>query len=878
MANFPEVFRSIKEAKKEQQQEKRHHMNRVIGLSTITRNDVEVAGGKGANLGELIHEGFPVPPGFVVTADTYSDFVRGWDFESLSPEDIRNRILNEPLPEEVEASIQTEHERLVPRFSRDFVYAVRSSATAEDLGDASFAGQHDTYYYVSADHLPQMVKKCWASLWADQACSYRDSQGIAHHMVSMAVVVQVMIESEISGITFTANPVSGNREEIVTEASWGMGAAIVDGRVSPDQYIYSREQQDVVSKKIADKKFMVPSSLTDEETRLVPVPALKRRQETLSTEQLATINEWAEKSQTYFESPQDLEWSIEGDEFFILQSRPITTLAHEEEPIPEGQYVLFKPMAENFTDPLLPLSQDIFIRLFQILTMIRGRAYLNIKHIKPLIPLKVTDQQIAQLAYLSDASDFKPKLSILKSLGLGVILYINYLLMAVFYYRTDNMPDDFMTSFRKLFRETVDDDSVDAPALMAKLFFRPRFFEPAGNMPIWVNLAAPRYIFLLGLLNKVLKYWLPDLRDDAASYLTSGTEGILSTDMGRQIWLLAEAARHSPKVVQIMQQHEPKQALPLLQNDQAAEPFMQQLQKFLDMHGHRTLKEFELNSVRWEEDPTPVIAMIRNYFQSDINPTEAEAKVETERTKFAEQIRVELRGKFLESTFGWRWQLIDYLRRKTKYFIRLRENSRFYHIMVFYGVRLKIIKLEEKLLSSGKLKCKDDIFYLYWEEIQQLENNELAWLGVEDRIRERRMEYIRLGKMAPPKTFGVEIARETEIEASDSLSGQGASPGACEGIARVIMDPGTDATVAAGEILVAPYTDPAWTPLFLTASAAVVEVGSYLSHAGTIAREYGMPCVVDVESCTSRIKTGDKIRVDGSNGVVSIINDEEAAA
>ena len=195
--------------------------------------------------------------------------------------------------------------------------------------------------------------------------------------------------------------------------------------------------------------------------------------------------------------------------------------------------------------------------------------------------------------------------------------------------------------------------------------------------------------------------------------------------------------------------------------------------------------------------------------------------------------------------------------------------------MVFYGVRLKILEAEKALLAKGKLKCHDDVFYLYWQEVRQLQKGEMSWLDVEERIRERRIEYIRLSKLPPPKTFGVANRLKTNHNTGDVLSGKGASPGACQGIARVIMDPGTEATVAAGEILVAPYTDPAWTPLFLTASAAVVEVGSYFSHAGTIAREYGMPCVVDVENCTSRIKTGDKIRVDGSQGVVSLISEDK---
>jgi phosphohistidine swiveling domain-containing protein len=504
--------------------------------------------------------------------------------------------------------------------------------------------------------------------------------------------------------------------------------------------------------------------------------------------------------------------------------------------------------------------------------MIRGRLYMSIQYLRPLLPFKMDSEEIAQLAYLSDTKNMKPRLSALKLIGLGIILYINYLLMGVFYYRTARLPDDFMDSFRTRFENTVKDESIDAPGALQKLFFKSRFFEPVGNMVLLINVSAARYFIFLAFLSRLLRFWLPNLRDDAASYLTSGSEGILSTDMGRRIWLLAKQARLSPTVVETIQNNDPRDALHLLKNDSRAVEFMQQLNKFLFIHGHRALKEIELNSVRWEEDPTPIVAMIRNYIQSDVDPTLTEQKVVKQRTIFEREIRDMLQTKFLESSFGIRWRLINALRNKTKYDIRLRENSRFFHIMGFYAVRKKVLALEADLLAQGALKCEADIFYLEWSEIQELQNGHLEWADVEDRIRERRMEFIRLSKMSPPKTFGIKTRDDLTQEAADKIQGQGASPGEFEGVARVIMDPGIDATVVPGEILVAPYTDPAWTPLFLTASAAVVEVGSYLSHAGTIAREYGLPCVVDAANCTERVKTGDRIRVNGSTGVVSLLN------
>ena len=850
-------------------------MPSVVSLDQISRDQVTVAGGKGANLGELIQQGFPVPPGFVVTAAAYAKSVSDWDLIHQTPQQIQQQIMAQAIDTDLDVELQAHHHELAKTIQREFVYAVRSSATAEDLGDASFAGQHDTYYYVTAKQLTEKVKQCWSSLWSDAACSYRESHGIAHHTVNMAVVVQLMVESDISGITFTANPISADTNEILTEASWGMGAAIVDGRVSPDQYIFSRAQNKVISKRIADKKFMVPATLQANDSRLMAVPASLRNKETLSQFQFTTLIDWALKSERYFGKPQDLEWAFHGEEFYILQSRPITTLKQAGEKIPEGEFVLFKPIAENFTDPLLPLSQDILGRMFPMMEIINGRVYMNIAHIKPLLPFKLDSQQIAQIAYLSGAIEQRPALSPLKLIGLGVIGYLNYLLMGVFYYRTAGLPDDFMDSFRQRFNDVVDDDKVDAPGAMAKLFFRPGFFEPVGNMVFLVNVSAPRYMLLMGLLKKLLKYWMPDLRDDAASYLTSGTEGILSTDMGRHIWFLSEQARLSPIVVEIIRDNESHHALEMLRNDFGAELFMLELNKFLAIHGHRTLKEFELNSVRWDEDPAPIIAMLKNYLQTDADPTRTEYRVKDERLGFTSEIRNRLAGKFLESSFAWRWKVIDALCQQTKYYIRLRENSRFFHIMGFYAVRKKALKVEAALLQQGKLKCKDDIFYLDWQEIQDLQVGKLDWLDVEDRIRERRMNLIRLSKITPPKTFGIHIDEAEQVDKANHILGQGASPGECEGIARVIMDPAIDATVLPGEILIAPYTDPAWTPLFLTASAAVVEVGSYLSHAGTIAREYGLPCVVDATNCTARLKTGDRIRVNGSTGTVVLLNDEE---
>jgi len=206
----------------------------------------------------------------------------------------------------------------------------------------------------------------------------------------------------------------------------------------------------------------------------------------------------------------------------------------------------------------------------------------------------------------------------------------------------------------------------------------------------------------------------------------------------------------------------------------------------------------------------------------------------------------------------------------------MRENSRFYWIMAAYITRKKILRLETRLIAQGTLRCRDDIFYLECAEVEDLERGALGWTDVEERIAERRREHVRLSKITPPRTIGLTLPPRPAAEGADAgdaalLRGQTASPGRCEGTARVILDPAVDVELRPGEVLVAPYTDPAWTPLFLTAGAAVVEVGSFLSHAGTVAREYGLPCVVDVDGCTTRLRTGDRLLVDGDAGTVRVL-------
>ena len=868
----------------------------IIRLEALGRHNVPQAGGKGANLGELAGNAFPVPPGFVIATDACRMFFKAASLSGLSAErtsrhsaeregqakQIQEKILNTEIPATLSADILAAYDKLADQSGREVICAVRSSATSEDLAEASFAGQHATYYYVTREGLLTMVRHCWASLWNREAVAYRATHGIDHSDVWMAVVVQEMIHADISGITFTANPVSGSREEVVTEASWGMGAAIVDGRVTPDHYTVAKAGGKILRKQVADKRFMVPPRIDDiAGTRIREVPHALRRKETLTAKLLEVVSHWALKAEDYFGSPQDVEWSIVNGCYFMLQSRPITVMGFEAavQSVP-GRYVVFKPLFENFTDPLTPLTGDVCQFFFSppLMRLIDQRLYVNLDMMRWLLPLKASDAELAAWLYGFGSDPPRMRISLIKLPLFFCFLFISYLVFGVGFARTRKLPADFMDGFRNFARKIDQDDRSDIQWTVKRLFWWDRIFEPIGNLVFMVNLTSLRYFFFMGLLSKVLRRWVPDIGDEAVALLCSGEADVLSAEMGRDIWGLAKTAKANPAVREQLTTGQPERILPVLQQEPEAADFLNRLNAFLEKNGHRGLKELELKSTRWEEDPAPVLGMIRNYMLVESDADEREKAVTQTRRDLEASVQNALKKFALEKRVKPRWRLIRYLSNRAKYFARLRENSRFYHIMGFNMIRRKIRRIEDDFIQKGKLKCRDDIFFLRVDEIRRMMQGDLDWKAVEPRICERRMEHIHLSKIIPAKSMGIrttDTQPETGLESGAGMvfNGSPASPGKYEGKARVIMDPATDMELRPGEILVAPYTDPAWTPLFLTAGAAVVEIGSYLSHAGTVAREFGMPCVVDIPDCTTLIQTGASLLVDGSAGVVRILDE-----
>ena len=849
---------------------------RVVWLEAIRAADAAAVGAKAARLGELLSRGHPVPPGFVVTADAYREA-----FAVLPPDADRRRALAEAeLPEALKAAIHSAHDRLTREHGSEC--AVRSSATAEDLAGASFAGQHGTYYHVGRADVLQRIRQCWASLWAPEAVAYRGARGIDPASVAMAVLVQQMIPAQVAGVAFTADPVSGVRDEVVIESCWGLGAALVDGRVSPDRYRLARAGLRVRERRIGDKRLMVaPQRIEDGVGRLREVPSALRRQETLSPLLARQVAELALGCESVFDAPQDVEWALAGGRLHLLQSRPVTALP-DDRPSPKrpGAYVLFKPVIENFTEPMTPLTADFFGMLkLPGLIQIDGWLYFDVGLIGRFLPLELSPQETADLLYLSRLPH-TPGVAWRKLPAfLCALLFVQATLGTV-WARLRPLPEDFMEAFRHLCDGVARDRRYGPVEAFRRLWLLPRMLDPLGRQPLLVNVVCGRGFVWMALLRFLLGRWLPGRPPDTWSRLLTGEPGILSAEMGREIAELAALARSQPAVVALIEKGADASGLDELRR--VASGFVAALDAFLAHSGHRTVRELELAASRWDEDPVQVLGLLRAHnvtphgagpgMPGAHDPAAARAAVEAE-------VERGLADRFLERALGLRGRAIRAAAVEARRFLKLRENSRHFWIMAFRVVRRKILEVEERLLAEGRLKCRGDIFFLRWAEIVEQASGRWGWPEVEERLRERRLTHLRRSRTPPPRTIGIPEGDTVEQPAAAQrvmLRGQPASPGCYEGLARVVLDAALDVELRPGEILIAPFTDPAWTPLFLTAGAAVVEVGSFLSHAGTVAREYGLPCVVDVAGCTTRIQSGTRLRVDGSRGLVEIL--EEAPA
>lgn len=888
----------------------------VLGLELIDAGMLARVGGKAANLGETTRAGLPVPPGFCLTTEAYRRAVGPAGLEDVhsalaatGDHDLaalatlaaraRELILGVDVPPEIAASVRESYAAL----GTDVPVAVRSSATAEDLPLASFAGQQDTYLNVlGADAVLDAVRRCWASLWTDRAVAYRATHGISPSTVALAVVVQRMVDAAVAGVLFTANPVTGRRHEAVIDASPGLGEAVVSGAVNPDHFVVDTATGAIPERRPGDKAIAIRPLPGGGTERTVLPPDSGPSLDDAEVRELAALGSTVER---HYGAPQDIEWAIDAaGKLWLVQSRPITTLyplpdPRPDLPEPDGVRVfLCFSLAQGLTRPLTPMGmagfrliagsvarsagfdvpeprngpapyrqagQRLFVDFTPVVRSSVGRA---------IVP-RVFDIMEARSAAVLRRLFADPRFTVTTRSPWRVLRHV------VPVAAKGRVPE---TLFRALLRP-------EAALLRAESFggrLRASLAVPADATASERLNHAER--ILGGKLFPIVPAVLPlpalgfaslavagklagaGTNSGALQAVLRGLPNNVTTEMDLALWHLATAIRAHPAAAAVFDGASPRELARQYRSGGLPAVVQSGLAGFLTRYGHRAVAEIDLGMPRWSDDPTHILGVLANYLKLDdpaLAPDRQFAKAAREAEARMEQL-VAVAGSRGGPAGRLRARLVRGALRRTRMFAGLRELPKYHIVEGLAAVRKELSAVGAELAAAGRIGEADDIFFLDFAEAHRA----LAGASLREVVAERREAYdAELGRRRIPRVLLSDGTEPEALQAAGTgatagvLSGTPASAGTVTARARVILDP-QGAALEPGEILVAPSTDPGWTPLFLTAGGLVMEMGGPNSHGAVVAREYGIPAVVGVPDATAIISSGQLITLDGGAGTV----------
>ncbi|MBB5084189.1 PEP/pyruvate-binding domain-containing protein [Nonomuraea endophytica] len=814
--------------------------------------DLAVAGGKGASLARLSRAGLPVPPGFHITTDAYRAFTAPFR-ERLGAPGAQELFTTHEIPPDLAAEILAAHADLGDGDGDGAVaVAVRSSATAEDLPEMSFAGQQDSYLNVHREDLLDAVRRCWASLWNPRAVAYRERNHVPHDDVALAVVVQELVDADAAGVMFTADPVTGARGQSVVNAAWGLGEAVVGGQVTPDAAVVADGR--VRSYTVADKAVMTVRE--PEGTREREVPAARRSVRVLSDEEVLRLAALGEEIQRLYGTPMDVEWARRGEELFVVQARPITGLAEEVEEWNDsrtGQYLWTSGnLGEAIPDVMTPVTWSL-VRLFireamsasaipgyRLVGNIGGRFYLNLSIAISAAKAFGMSSRLGAIEQVFGKIPSGLDVPLLPASRWQLIKAM--LPMAVGLRRRVAANVKRLRPFLATARSRCEElreraGLISEPAALAAFWeeeLRPYVVETCRMLEAAGRQGGAALVMTRDKLRKMVG------ESDAEAMLTGANAGGELASMG-----------------------------PIIGLDKLARGEIDRAE-FAAVYGHRGAHEFEVSVPRPGEDPGWIDRQLAEVASGDARDLLARQEEARAAAWARFDRRYPRRGAAMRERVD-RWNAI----------VRDREDARSENMRVFWAMRAFVLRAGE-LTGLG-----DDVFSLEIDEILDVLRGDRSPLA---KIPVRRATYRKYAALpiypmlivgpfdpvrwaaSPDRRVDLYDARGGQAPPADTVSGFPGAPGVVEGVARVLSGPEQGERLKAGEILVTTLTNIGWTPMFPRAAAVVTDMGAPLSHASIVARELGIPAVVGTGNATARIHDGDRIRVDGERGTVEVLN------
>ena len=867
----------------------------VLGFQDIDKTKLMIVGGKGANLGELSKiEGIRVPEGFCITTEAYTRIISQIPefhdlLEQLSlfkvedrerigeiSKKIRNVIEGTVIAKEIDEAVT----HFMTKLGDKNAYAVRSSATAEDLPTASFAGQQDTYLNIlGKEAILKHISKCWASLFTDRAVMYRMQNRFDHKKVHMSVVIQKMVYSQAAGILFTADPITSNRKLLSIDASFGLGEALVSGLVSAD--CYKVQEEEIVAKMIGTKKLAIYGR-KEGGTETQQIAPEQQKTQTLTEQQILQLARIGRQIEAYFGCPQDIEWCLVDDTFYIVQSRPITTLY----PIPEANdqenhvYVSVGHQ-QMMTDPMKPLGLSFFLLTTKApMRKAGGRLFVDVT---PLLASPASRESILDVLGKGDP--------LIKDALMTIIERGDFIQPLPDYkqektpgksnqgrsledYKTLNEYDPAIVSDLIKRSETSIEElkqniqTKSGPDLMDFILediqqLKKSLSDPQGFGVIMTAMNASSWI------NENMKEWLDE--KNVADTLSQSVPNNITSEMGLALLDVADVIRPYPEVINYLQHVKDDSFLDELVTFDGGQESRNALNAYLNTYGMRCAGEIDITRTRWSEKPTTLVPMMLSHIKN-FEPGESKRRFEQGRQEALKKEQ-ELLDRLKQLPDGEQKaketkRMIGLIRN----FIGYREYPKYGMIRRYFLYKQALLKEAEQLVQANVLSEKEDIYYLTFEELREVIRTHTLDYQI---ISKRKDEYNVYGKLTPPRIItsdGEIIAGEYKREnlPTKALVGLPVSSGVIEGRARVILHM-EDAELEDGDIVVTSFTDPSWTPLFVSIKGLVTEVGGLMTHGAVIAREYGLPAVVNVENATRLIHDGQRIRVNGTEGYIEIL-------
>lgn len=900
----------------------------VLAFDQIKHPDNQQIGGKAAGLVKLVQAGMPVPAFFVVTTAAYEEFLRhgdlmqrihailaGIDFGNLDQleaqaEKIRNLIVGTTIPTQIEAKITEHYETQGGGF-----VAVRSSGTAEDTANASFAGMHDTYLHVKgSENVSESVRRCWASMWSGRAVSYRNSTGFDHTAARIAVVVQVMVDADVSGVLFTANPLNARTDEVIVNASWGLGEGIVSGIVVPDEYALSQRPLRLKRSVIGSKEVqVVRNPETGIGTVTEPVDAAKRDICCMSDAQLLALGDLGLRVMAYHGGlPQDLEWAIADGRPYLLQSRPITGVEftwdedvdafqqapEDEEAVSSGGWA-----AEFWSGAVSPLFYSIRSR--EIAT--RNERIYGLMGFKDLVRLRLLKYRRATVFYNLEVDSRLYQYLLPKVLRGGALGYhppqlkdsvanapmaigrFALAILRVYLLRPDQSLGRWEKSLRAYARKNCDtavfptrEELRSWPLDKVRAHAKEQSAVAAGFLE---HTSVGVYIyskFTLGMLRMMVLKWAKSADGFTFQDMISGlpARSLMAVE-NEELWQLAQEIRHSQALADMIRRHEATKFFELAGRSDEGRKFVEHYRTFVERHGHRGHADRDIYFNRRCEDPNLDIESIRLLLKAldPVPPHVLEERLIKRREEATARVHTEVR----RLPIGWlRVALMQAVHAWVLKFLVMRDDWRHSIDRTTLAKKWAYLELGRRAAEQGLLEQPNDCFFLAEQELFDLLDGKALLPLVRRKIEARRKVFLAFQartEVPPPYLKGstpTEFDVAAAADGAQALRGTGISRGLIQGRARVVRDLKDIGTIMPGDILVCNSTDPAWAPVFPVISGLVLEMGGMLSHGACLSREFGLPAV-QIRGALQRIADGALVELSGDTGSVRLLETADAA-